>query len=102
MSAATVLIAPEDSEARISMAKNSVMATIIDDLFDFAGSKEELENMLKLFGRWQGDFSIGYCSKTVEILFSALEAMINELGSLASRRQGRDVTHHMVKIVGVP
>ncbi|KAJ8753007.1 hypothetical protein K2173_008742 [Erythroxylum novogranatense] len=98
MSAAAVLIAPEDSEARISMTKNSVMATIIDDLFDFAGSKEELENMLKLFGRWQGDFSIGYCSKTVEILFSALEAMINELGSLASRRQGRDVTHHMVKI----
>ncbi|KAJ8775387.1 hypothetical protein K2173_023152 [Erythroxylum novogranatense] len=98
VSIAAVLIAPEDSEARISMTKNSVMATIIDDLFDFAGSREELENMLQLFGRWQGDFSIGYCSKTVEILFSALEAMINELGSLGSRRQGRDVTHHMVKI----
>ncbi|KAJ8775360.1 hypothetical protein K2173_023125 [Erythroxylum novogranatense] len=95
---AAVLMAPEDSEARISMAKNSVMSTIIDDFFDFAGSEEELKNMLELFGRWHGDFSIGYCSKTVEILFSALENMINELGSLASRRQGRDVTHHMVKI----
>ncbi|KAJ8775403.1 hypothetical protein K2173_023168 [Erythroxylum novogranatense] len=98
MSAATILIAPEESEARISLAKNCVMTTVIDDLFDFAGSKEELENMLELFGRWQGDFSIGYCSKNVEILFSALETMINEFGSLASRLQGRDVTHHLVKI----
>ncbi|KAJ8775395.1 hypothetical protein K2173_023160 [Erythroxylum novogranatense] len=96
LSIAAVLIAPEDSEARISMTKNSVMSTMMDDLFDFAGSKEELENMLELFGRWQGDSSIGYCSKTVEILFSALETLINELGSSASLRQGRDVTHHIV------
>ncbi|KAJ8775424.1 hypothetical protein K2173_023189 [Erythroxylum novogranatense] len=98
VSAAVILIAPEDSEARISMTKNAVITTVVDDFFDFAGSKEELENMIELFGRWQGDFSIGYCSKNVEILFSAIETVINELGSLASRRQGRDVTHHMIKI----
>ncbi|RWV82760.1 hypothetical protein GW17_00055714 [Ensete ventricosum] len=36
------------SEARMSWAKNSILTTVVDDFFDFGGSREELESLISL------------------------------------------------------
>ncbi|XP_050232510.1 ent-kaur-16-ene synthase, chloroplastic-like [Mercurialis annua] len=93
-----VLVPPELADARLSITKNCVLATVIDDFFDVAGSKEELENLVQLVERWGETSTIGYCSEQVEIIFSALEGMINELDAIAFKHHGRSVEHHLVKI----
>jgi ent-kaurene synthase len=45
---AAATFSPELSDARISFAKNSVLITVVDDFFDVAGSKEEIENLVAL------------------------------------------------------
>ncbi|KAJ8775417.1 hypothetical protein K2173_023182 [Erythroxylum novogranatense] len=97
-STAAIIYQPQLSEARISMTKNCVLATVFDDFFDCGGSTEELENMMKLFERWEGNSATGFCSAQVEILFSSLATMINELGSAISQRLGRNVIPHLVQI----
>ncbi|KAF3338368.1 ent-kaur-16-ene synthase [Carex littledalei] len=51
LSFAATLFSPDVSEARISMSKNSVLVTIVDDLFDVGGSIEELESLVALFDK---------------------------------------------------
>jgi acyclic sesquiterpene synthase len=48
LSAAGTMFSPELSDARTLWAKNGVLTTIVDDFFDVAGSKEELENLVML------------------------------------------------------
>ncbi|XP_048227987.1 ent-kaurene synthase, chloroplastic isoform X1 [Ricinus communis] len=93
-----ILAAPELAEARISIAKNSVLATVIDDLFDVGGSQEELQNLIQLVERWGETSSIGFYSEHVEIIFSALENMIKELDAIAFKHHGRSVERHLVQI----
>ena len=50
--AASVLYSPELSDARCSWAKNTVLVTLIDDFFDFAGSEEELLNLMELVEKY--------------------------------------------------
>lgn len=50
-SAATTLFPPEMSDARMSVAKNAYIATVVDDFFDISGSKEEFENFINLVER---------------------------------------------------
>ncbi|KAJ8775369.1 hypothetical protein K2173_023134 [Erythroxylum novogranatense] len=97
-STAAIIYQPQLSEARISMTKNCVLATVFDDFFDCGGSPEEFENMMKLFERWEGNSATGFCSDQVEILFSSLATMINELGSAISQRLGRNVIPHLIQI----
>jgi ent-kaurene synthase len=52
LSASGTMFAPELSEARISFAKTSVLITIVDDFFDVAGSKEEIENLISLVEKY--------------------------------------------------
>ncbi|XP_050232952.1 ent-kaur-16-ene synthase, chloroplastic-like [Mercurialis annua] len=93
-----VLVAPELAHARVSITKNCVLATVVDDFFDIAGSKEELENLVQLVQRWGETSTIGYHSEQVKIIFSALEDMIKELDAIAFKYHGRSVEHHLVKI----
>lgn len=51
-SIAAVLPHPELSDARISWAQNTVLTTVVDDFFDFAGSMEELLNLIELLQRY--------------------------------------------------
>ncbi|EEF27885.1 Ent-kaurene synthase, putative [Ricinus communis] len=64
-----LLVAPELADARLSLAKNFVLATVIDDFFDVDGSQEELENLIQLIERWGETSSVGYCSEQFEIIF---------------------------------
>lgn len=48
LSAAGTMFPMELSDARIAVAKNGVLTTIVDDLFDVGGSIEELENLTTL------------------------------------------------------
>ena len=51
-SAAATIFPAELCDARITLAKNSVLATVVDDFFDVAGSKEELENLVVLIEKY--------------------------------------------------
>ncbi|KAL6651357.1 hypothetical protein ACP70R_010282 [Stipagrostis hirtigluma subsp. patula] len=98
LSAAGTMFPPELSEARILWAKNGVLTTIVDDFFDVGGSKEELENLVALVEMWDDHHKIDYYSEHVEIVFSAIYTLVNELGAKASALQDRDVTKHLVEI----
>jgi ent-kaurene synthase len=52
LSASATIFGPELSDARISFAKTSVLITIVDDFFDVAGSKEEIENLVALVKKY--------------------------------------------------
>ncbi|CAN6553753.1 unnamed protein product [Malus baccata var. baccata] len=97
-SAAATLFPPELSDARISWAKNGVLATVVDDFFDVGGSEEELINLIQLVEKWDMNVSVDCCSENVEIIFSALKNTINEIGARAFTRQGRSVTSHVIEI----
>lgn len=97
-SAAATLTAPELSDARMSWAKNCVLTTVIDDLFDVGGTMEEMKNLVELVERWDVSNSSDCCSEQVEIVFSALKQTICELGDKTLAWQSRDETHHIIQI----
>ncbi|KAH7654576.1 Ent-kaurene synthase protein [Dioscorea alata] len=98
LSAAATIFSPEASEARMSWAKNGVLTTVVDDFFDIGGSREELQSLILLVEKWDGNHEQIHCSELVNIIFSALRSTINDLGTKASALQNRNVTDHMVKI----
>ncbi|EHA8591502.1 putative Ent-kaurene synthase-like 3 [Cocos nucifera] len=97
-SAAATLFSPESSDARMSWAQNGVLTTIVDDLFDHGGSREELINLISLIEKWDGNHEKHFCSEQVKIIYSAIHNTINELGAKASALQNRTVTDHLVEI----
>ncbi|KAJ9168330.1 hypothetical protein P3X46_019871 [Hevea brasiliensis] len=97
-SIAAVLSHPDLSDARISWAQNTVLTTVVDDFFDFAGSMEELLNLIELIQRWDEHSTIGFKSKDVEILFYAIYGTTNYLADKASKQQGRCVKKHLIDI----
>uniref|UniRef100_A0ACD5UV13 Uncharacterized protein n=2 Tax=Avena sativa TaxID=4498 RepID=A0ACD5UV13_AVESA len=98
LSAAGTMFSPELSDARILWAMNGVLTTIVDDFFDVAGWKEELENLTALVEIWEKHEQTEYYSEQVEIVFCAIYSSVNQLGAKASMVQGRDVTGHLVQI----
>ncbi|KAM0916838.1 hypothetical protein ACQ4PT_009874 [Festuca glaucescens] len=98
LSAAGTMFLPELSEARIIWAKNGALTTVVDDFFDVGGSQEELENLTALAEMWDKHKEIEYYSEHVEIVFSAIYSLVNEVALKASRVQGRDVTGHLIEI----
>ncbi|CAI0421419.1 unnamed protein product [Linum tenue] len=96
--AAAILFSPEHAEARNSWAKNTVLVTLIDDLFDVGGSEEELLNFIDLVKAWDGYESVGFCSEQVEIIFKAVYDATNEYVAKASLVQGRCVKHHFMNM----
>ncbi|GAV70224.1 Terpene_synth domain-containing protein/Terpene_synth_C domain-containing protein [Cephalotus follicularis] len=97
-SAAATLFSAELSDARISWAKSGVLTTVCDDFFDVGGSEEELVNLVKLLEMWNVNVSVDCCSEQVEIIFSALQSTILEIGEDALKWQGRNVTSHIIEI----
>ncbi|CAI0374030.1 unnamed protein product, partial [Linum tenue] len=87
-SAATILYAPELSDARISWAKNGVLITVVDDFFDVGGSMEEFVNLIQLLEKWEVDGSTDFCSEQVEILFTAIRGSIHEIHAHVSLALG--------------
>uniref|UniRef100_A0ACD5UVH6 Uncharacterized protein n=1 Tax=Avena sativa TaxID=4498 RepID=A0ACD5UVH6_AVESA len=98
LSAAGTMFSLDLSDARILWAMNGVLTTVVDDFFDVAGSKEELENLTALVEMWEKHEQTEYYSEQVEIVFSAIYSSVNQLGAKASVVQGRDVTGHIVDI----
>nr|ASJ80909.1 ent-kaurene synthase [Camellia sinensis] len=97
-SAAASLFSPELSDARISWAKNGILTTVVDDFFDVGGSIEELENLIQLVEKWDVDVAVDCCSEHVQIIFSALQSTISEIGAKAFTIQGRSVASHIIDI----
>lgn len=98
LSAAATIFPPEFSDARMSWAKNGVLATVVDDFFDVGGSKEELENLITLVEKWHEHHKYKFYSEKVKIVFSAIYTTTNLLGAKASAVQGRDVAKHLAEI----
>jgi ent-kaurene synthase len=46
---ASSVLPSELSDARIAWIQNCLLTTAVDDLFDVAGSSEELQNLIALF-----------------------------------------------------
>ncbi|RWR88496.1 ent-kaur-16-ene synthase, chloroplastic isoform X1 [Cinnamomum micranthum f. kanehirae] len=87
-SAAATLFSPDLSVARMSWAKNALLATVVDDFYDIGGSREELD----------GNSAAASCSDQVKIIFSAIYNTVNNLGVKAYAWQGRNVAHHIIEI----
>ncbi|WOL15867.1 hypothetical protein Cni_G24648 [Canna indica] len=96
--AAATMFHPEMSEVRLSMAKNSILTTVVDDLFDVAGSREELENFVSLVEKWDVNWEKEASSEQVKIIFSTLFNTINDLAAKATATQKRSTIHHVVDI----
>lgn len=59
-SAAATIFSPEQSDARLSWAKNSVLTTVVDDFFDIGGSEEELLNLIQLVEKYAALFPLPF------------------------------------------
>ncbi|XP_043700544.1 ent-kaurene synthase, chloroplastic isoform X2 [Telopea speciosissima] len=97
-SGAATLFSPELSDARMSWAKNGVLTTVVDDFFDYGGSKEELVNLIELVEKWDGNQAAHCCSEEVQIIYSVLYNTVNELGNKAFAWQRRSVTSNIIDI----
>ncbi|KAM0909231.1 hypothetical protein ACQ4PT_014946 [Festuca glaucescens] len=97
LTASASIFPPELSDARIFWAKNCVLLTISDDLFDVGGSKEELENLVALVETWDEHHELQFYSERVKILFCAIYATVNQIGEMASIVQNRDVREHLIE-----
>ncbi|KAK2967945.1 hypothetical protein RJ640_026372 [Escallonia rubra] len=96
---ASVHFAPEFSDARIGWSKISVIATIVDDMFDIDGTREELLNIIELVEKWDEYSSADYSSDRNKIVFSALyDTINNDLAPKAFAKQGRCVKHHLINL----
>uniref|UniRef100_A0ACD5V2U0 Uncharacterized protein n=1 Tax=Avena sativa TaxID=4498 RepID=A0ACD5V2U0_AVESA len=95
---AAATFSPELSDARISFAKNSVLITVVDDFFDVAGSKEEIENLVALAEKWDEHHELPFYSEVVKILFFAIYNTVNQLAESASVLQNRDVRKHLIEL----
>ncbi|KAL8147274.1 ent-kaurene synthase-like 1 isoform X1 [Apium graveolens] len=95
--AAAMLFPPELHEARMSWSKHSILAVVVDDLFDIGGSMEELLNLIQLLNKWNVNVHTECCSENVHIIFSALQNTICETGDWAIKWQARNVTNHIIE-----
>uniref|UniRef100_A0A0E0G8K9 Uncharacterized protein n=1 Tax=Oryza nivara TaxID=4536 RepID=A0A0E0G8K9_ORYNI len=94
-SAAAILL-PSES-ARIAWTQNCILTTTVDDFFDGEGSKEEIENLVKLIEKWDGYGEIGFSSECVEILFYAVYNTSKQIAEKAMPLQKRNVVDHIAE-----
>ncbi|KAL6661775.1 hypothetical protein ACP70R_001159 [Stipagrostis hirtigluma subsp. patula] len=96
--AAATMFPSQLSDARIAWAKKCLLVTVVDDFFDYEGSREETVNLVALIDKWDAHGEIGFCSERVEIMFRAVYNTSNELGAKAAVLQNRSVTHHIAEL----
>nr|AZB50372.1 terpene synthase 4 [Origanum majorana] len=80
---------PELADVRLSIAKQMVLVTRIDDFFDHGGSREDSYKIIELVKEWKEKAE--YDSEEVKILFTAVYTTVNELAE-ACVQQGRNST----------
>ncbi|KAM7502842.1 hypothetical protein LguiB_001746 [Lonicera macranthoides] len=74
---AAVYFLPEETDVRALWTHIGVIGTLLDDLFDDDGSREELLNILELVEKWDDHSAVGYSSERVEILFSIVQKSVD-------------------------
>lgn len=52
LAASGTVFSPDAFEAHIACAKNGILTTVVDDLFDIGGSREELLNLVSLIEKY--------------------------------------------------
>lgn len=81
---------PEQSDARISWAKNGLLTLIIDDFFDVGGSVDELTNLTQCVEKWNINVDTDCCSDEVRFLFLAIQAEVCWTRDKAFNLQARE------------
>ncbi|CAL1402135.1 unnamed protein product [Linum trigynum] len=95
----TTFCDPSLAEARIAFSKSTVLVSLIDDLFDIHGTREEHLNIIQLFERWDVDRpKVDFCSEAVETLYWAIHSTLCETVEKAFPTQGRSVMDHVVEL----
>nr|AJQ30185.1 kaurene synthase-like protein [Salvia fruticosa] len=89
---------PELSEVRIVFAQHIILVTLIDDLFDHGGTKQESYKILELVKEWKEKSAAEYGCEEVEILFTAVYNTVNEVVERAHAAQGRSVKDFLIKL----
>ncbi|KAJ0682805.1 putative ent-kaurene synthase [Helianthus annuus] len=72
------LSSPELSDTTISWAKNGILTTVIDDLFDVDGTIEELANQIQCVEKWNVYVDKDCCSEQVRIWLDAMNSALRE------------------------
>nr|BCU04852.1 diterpene synthase [Leersia tisserantii] len=88
----------ESSEARMAAIQNCILTIAVDDLFDVAGSNEELENLVALFEKWDAYGEIGFCSENVETIFNAVYNTSKKIETWVAKVQNRSVMSHIAEL----
>ena len=70
---ACTMYPPELSDARLAYAMEIILVTTVDDLFDVGGSKEEMENLVRLIEKYQNSPQI---IPALDVPFPALPFLI--------------------------
>ncbi|PWA75611.1 ent-kaurene synthase [Artemisia annua] len=97
VAAVLALPTPEQSDARISWAKNSILTLVFDDFFDAGGSADELTNLIQCVEKWNINVDTECCSDEARLLFLALQAEVCWTGDKAFKLQARDITSHVIE-----
>ncbi|KAL5212896.1 hypothetical protein ABZP36_023743 [Zizania latifolia] len=95
---ASSVLPRELSDARIAWIQNCILTVVVDDFFDVAGSREELENLVAQFEKWDAHDEVGFCSENVETVFYALYNTSNKIGARATEVQNRSVNSHIAEL----
>uniref|UniRef100_A0ACD5VBT8 Uncharacterized protein n=1 Tax=Avena sativa TaxID=4498 RepID=A0ACD5VBT8_AVESA len=95
--AAGSIINHELFDARISIAKNAILASVVDDFFDGGGSQEKLKELIALVEMWDEPYTGKLYSEGVKIVYSALYTTLKDLGSRVNAVQNIDVTEQLVE-----
>ncbi|CAN6374612.1 unnamed protein product [Urochloa humidicola] len=95
---ASTMFTSELSEARIAWSKMAVVSTPMDDLFDAVGTREEMENLVKLIDKWDAHQQVGFCSERVEIIFRCIYHSSHQVGAKAAAVQNRSVMRHIAEL----
>lgn len=86
---AATLFPCEQHEARMAMSKHNILLTVVDDLFDVEGSREEMENLVKLV-------EMCCCIHQLHLLVLAASLLALCFNSLSSSVACRWDTHNRV------
>ncbi|XP_054817088.1 terpene synthase 6, chloroplastic-like [Prosopis cineraria] len=84
----------------MSWAKNGLLVSVSDDMYDVWGSEEDQTRLVELMEKymWDVDIEKENCSEPVKILFLALKGTICEIADQALKIQGRSVLNHLIQI----
>ncbi|KAJ1279647.1 hypothetical protein BS78_04G170200, partial [Paspalum vaginatum] len=95
---ASMVFPPELYDASIAWIQNIILTIVVDDLFEYGGSAEELKNFLALIDKWDAHEGIEFCSEHVEIIFRAVYDTINQIAAMGAEVQNRRVIDHTARV----